>query len=129
MKWLRSLVALLVTVMPSLVLAISPPRAVDLGPTSTWIEAVLGPAQLAREHGIWIDLRVDSGETVAAGQTLAVQLDVRGRVVQEYTASAAGRVTISTRASGTGAVGTILEISTSSSGGCVGRECPITKAH
>lgn len=59
--------------------------------------------------GVWIDLYVDNGDAVVAGQKLAVQRNARGRIVQEYTAGADGRVKVTVR----GEPGeTVLEIHT-----------------
>ncbi len=126
MKWLRSLMVVALAV-PAAAVALESARpavlTVDLGPTSAWIERTLASAATAPASAVWIDLLVDSGEMVRAGQRLAVQLNAQGRVVQEYTASTAGRVAIVARQIQGDSRDTVLEINVSDADKCVGSGC------
>ena len=129
MKWLRRLVVIALAV-PASVVALESARpavhAVDLGPTSVWIERTLASATAVPASTVWIDLLVDSGEMVHAGQKLAVQLNAQGRVVQEYTASTAGRVAIVEKQVRGESPGTVLEIHVGDTPPCTGGECELT---
>jgi len=74
-----------------------PVREVDTGQTFVLIERFLDISPGRAASTAWIDLLVDSGQTVKAGQRLAIQRNLQGRVVLEYTAGASGRVDIVAR--------------------------------
>lgn len=79
------------------------------------IEALPGlPDAAGANH--WLELTVESGENVKAGQRLAVQKNAAGEVVQEYTAGADGEVVITARPSPSAPGDTILEIHTGAQG-------------
>ena len=129
MKWLRSLVVIALAV-PAAAVALESTKpvvyTVDLGPSSVWVERTLASAVAVPASAVWIDLLVDSGEMVRAGQKLAVQLNAQGRVVQEYTASTAGRVAIVARWVRGDGPETVLEIHVDNRPTCPGGDCELT---
>ncbi|MCW8127400.1 hypothetical protein [Microbulbifer halophilus] len=78
------------------------------------IELFPGLPGAAANH--WLELTVESGENVKAGQRLAVQKNAAGEVVQEYTAGSDGEVVITARPSPGAPGDTILEIHTGAQG-------------
>ncbi|WP_346837917.1 hypothetical protein [Microbulbifer sp. SAOS-129_SWC] len=127
MKWLRPpFILALFIITPAAALA-APVRSVELGATASWIAQVLnfhaGPA-----GGSGFDLLVQSGDSVRAGQKIAVQMDTRKRIVLEYTARAPGRVSIRERLDGKAPGGTVLEIHVGDAGPCTGGDCGLSSA-
>lgn len=71
----------------------------------------------------WIQLFVNRGERVRAGQVLAVQRNVLGKVVLEYVAGSAGEVTVSGQVD-SGELNATLEIGPiAAEGSCRGENC------
>lgn len=100
----------------------------EFGPAYAQIERILGPPDTAGTA--WFQLHVGCGERIRAGQTIAVQRNVLGRIVLEYHAGTSDRVEMIARGNRTEPDNTILEIETfNNPDRCAAGDCPQVVAH